>query len=316
MPTADQLKELAHQPKHPITEAFLQRAERATIREGKQFAGPMNWVVFNLPGDRQRGWWVWLAHLKSAWEIMNQRERPPMTQDAADALRIEMDDGFSGQCVLNSTAALVEVVRRFEIPKQFLFEVLHGADLACRFPQPQTFADLTPTLAKLGGGAACGAAKILRATPGFEVPAIRLGQALLMTTWLVHLDRDLMHKQYRFPLDDFHDSGLPPNELSRPGSPKGIEYFVRQQGQRIEQFFQEARAIVDHLDFDGVRTVKAIVGTAWECVVQVMLEPRKILGMTSLSQRFPHLASDRWKFYLGLEPAQPFFANGTSNHAH
>ncbi len=300
--------------KMAIDEAVIRRGYSTAVRQAKQLVHPLTWPIFNLPGNRQQGLFAWFSHVANAWQIMHRREQPKITEESVDGLRIELDDGFSGKCTHAQTAAIVDTVERFHIPKQFVFEVLHGADLAYRFPQPETFDELLPTLAKLGGGTACGAMAILGAKPGFEVPAIRLGQALLLSYWLIQLDPDMRRSHYRLARRDFADSGLPANELSDPDGGRSLGFLTRLYGSRIESLFQQAHDLADCLDFDALRSVTALVEVVWEAVVQLMLEPKLLIDQRPVLTRFPHFRKQRWRFYLGLEPAQPFLSASQAHH--
>ncbi|HMP79755.1 MAG TPA: squalene/phytoene synthase family protein [Pirellulaceae bacterium] len=314
MPSADANSQLNAPPKTPITDALIERGYHAAIRKAKQFCHPLTWSIFNLPGDQQRGLMAWFAHLATAWDIMHRREKPRITEDSADALRVELDDGFSGKCAFPVTAAVVDTVNRFHVPKQYLFEVLHGADLVYRFPQTQTYEQLLPILAKLGGGTACGALVILGAKPGFEIPAIRFGQALLLSYWLIQLDSDLLARRYRLAQHDFAECQLPLNELTSDNQGQALGYFARLYGQRIEHLFQESQSLGDYLEFDALRSITALVDVVWETVVQIMLDPFRLMDHRPLVTRFPHFRKQKWKFYLGIEPAQPFISNHHAAH--
>lgn len=84
---------------------------------------------------------------------------------------------------------------------------------------------------------------------------------------------------------------------------------------RIEKLFYEGGQLVNHMDFDGVRTVKSLLELHWTMLMKMKREPEVILSTDGvLSGR--ELLLLKSKHFMGLEGKVPIVPEGAGHHDH
>ncbi|MEM7456714.1 MAG: hypothetical protein AAF456_20385 [Planctomycetota bacterium] len=116
------------------------------------FFKPWRYVISNLPGDKRRGMHAVLAHVVRAIDMLDLESHNGLPLDVWCEIRDDLSDALCGQCTTIELAALADARQEHEIPRQFLFEILEGADLWIRTRKFETFDELEVFAARLGGG--------------------------------------------------------------------------------------------------------------------------------------------------------------------
>jgi phytoene/squalene synthetase len=139
----------------------------------------------------------------------------------------------------------------------------------------------------------------------YAVPAIRCGQALLMTHWLSEVRRDALQNTAWLAAEDFQKTECDLNKLTDSEFSKPVTHLARLYAHRIEHLFHESKDLMQIMDFDCARAVRGLIGAAWKSVLKIRRSPEVLFqydGPISPSERFALKA----KYVLGIEGEMPF----------
>ena len=114
--------------------------------------------------------------------------------------------------------------------------------------------------------------------PGYEVAAIESGKAIMLTQILANCVTHMKHNKLFFAREDLEDCevDLPRLKLRRPS--QGFRYLVRLYVHRIERMYIDGGSLLSHMDYDGKRTLKSLLGMSWKMLMKMKVEPECILS--------------------------------------
>ncbi|MFO0263858.1 MAG: squalene/phytoene synthase family protein, partial [Planctomycetota bacterium] len=186
------------------TPAELERGAKQSVKSAREHFGQWMWAFRNLPKEQYQAV-CGLAHLLQLAQAASlERKDVPKTEAPCDQLREDLSDAFVGRYVSAPLYFLADVVAKFRIPKQFIFEPLEACDRHWRFRQPATEQEMLATATRLGGALMRQLVHVLGIEqPGFEQAALKTGQGLTLTWWLLHLADDVRADKLRLAKSDF-----------------------------------------------------------------------------------------------------------------
>ena len=294
----------------------VERGYRSCRGAVRRYFKPQLWASVNLPREQRRALDAILFNLMRTLDLLDLESADGRSLDVWFEVRDDLSDAFRGKCTSVELAALVDASRRFNVPKQFIFDPLRGADLWIRNQKFQTFAELESFCSYVGGSSLVSAMPILGVTkPGFEVLAIDCGKAIMLTQLLANCVNDIKRNKTFLAQDDISQCELdiPRLKLRRP-SPS-LVHFVRLYASRIEKLFFRAKHLAEYLDFDGNRTLKSLLAIHWQMLLKMQLTPETILEDQGVLNRHERLAL-KSRHLLGLERDIPICLAAKSNHLH
>lgn len=304
-------------PKHiQLNSNAIERGYRSCRGAGRRYFKAQLWTSVNLPRDQRRALDAVLFNLMRTLDLLDLESVDGRSLDVWFEVRDDLSDAFRGQCTSVELAALVDASRRFNIPKQFIFDPLRGADLWIRNRKFKTFGELESFCSYVGGSSLVSAMPILGVIkPDFEIFAIECGKAIMLTQLLANCVNDMKRNNVYFAQDDIIkcELDIPRLKLRRP-SPS-LVHFVRLYASRIEKMFFCAKHLAEHLDFDGKRTLKSLLAIHWQMLLKMQLTPETILWDQGVLSRQERLAL-KSRHLLGLERDIPIFIDSTANHMH
>ena len=162
--------------------------------------------------------------------------------------------------------AVVDTVRRFEIPPEYLETAIDGvaSDLdRTRFATFDELSDYCYQVASVVGLASIHVWGFRREPAAYEA-ARRCGVAFQLTNILRDVGEDAARGRVYLPQDELDHSGLTDDDLHhsddllRPGDDRWRELF-RIQAERAESYYQDAHALTPYLEPDGVGIYAAMI---------------------------------------------------------
>jgi phytoene synthase len=304
-------------PKHiQLNSNAIDRGYRSCRGAGRRYFKAQLWTSLNLPRDQRRALDAVLFNLMRTLDLLDLESVDGQSLDVWFEVRDDLSDAFRGQCTSVELAALVDASRRFNIPKQFIFDPLRGADLWIRNRKFKTFGELESFCSYVGGSSLVSVIPILGVIkPDFEIFAIECGKAIMLTQLLANCVNDMKRNNVYFARDDIIkcELDIPRLKLRRP-SPS-LVHFVRLYASRIEKMFFCAKHLAEHLDFDGKRTLKSLLAIHWQMLLKMQLTPETILWDQGVLSRQERLAL-KSRHLFGLERDIPIFIDSKANHMH
>lgn len=285
---------------------------RQTVR--RQLRGQL-WMLSNLSGDRRRGMDALLAHLLTTVDLLDLESVSGLSLDVWHEIRDDVSDAFRGRCTSPELAALVDTCRRFEVPRQHVFDPLRGADLWIRHRGMDTWRDVEVFCSHVGGATVAGWVPVLGPIkPGFLLPAIAAGKAVMLTQLLARAVGDLRAHRIFLARQDLEDCEVDLSHVRLRRPTPAWRHLVRRYTARLEIWFQEAAELLDYLDFDGRRSMMSLLGLSWRMMVEMRRQPERIFAEEGVLTR-KQLLGFRTRHLLGLEAEQPWIS-GKGSHGH
>ena len=279
----------------------------------KFFKGQL-WPASNFPGPERRALDTILFGLMRTIDLFDLESASGLSLDVWHEIRDDLSDAFRDRCSSVELAALVDASRRFNIPKQYLFDPLRGADLWIRNHQFQTFEELEAFCSFVGGSTMAAAAPVLGLVKrDHEIPAIQCGKAIMLTQILANCVNDMKQNKVFFALEDLADCevDIPRLKLRRPS--QSFRFLIRLYASRIERLFQEGGQLVEHLDYDGKRSLKSLLALNWKMLTKMKIEPECILSSDGILTR-GELLSLKSRHLLGMENHLSFVREEDPHH--
>ncbi len=299
----------------PNRTAAINAGIRICRQQAKSSMGEWLWMVGNLPRESYDAVCCWVTHWHTGWDrLLHPPKVIRPTQDCCTDLRDTLDDAFLGRSVPIDYLARASMIEQFSIPKQYCFDLYDGIDRLLRFPGVADWDDLLVVGSKIGGSAVGGLVHILGLAHGeCERATMRIGQALWITIVLSSLPQFHSTSSPMLAQGDFEQFGLESSGASLPHSEILWMQWVRWHCQQMEGLLREGSELLVHLEFDGVRVLRNLLGVLWQINLQWRLRPESVWQIKhglSESDRFRL----RTRFFLGLDPELTFAPTSSGNH--
>ncbi|MDB4766317.1 squalene/phytoene synthase family protein [bacterium] len=295
-----------------ITDAVIQRGYKNCITTSRKFFSSAAFMTANLPSEKRKAIAAVAWHLLRCADFLTLESFDGLSLDIWKENLNDLSDTFSGKCRTAEDAALADAVKRFQIPKEHLFEMMTAADAWIRNRKFETHEQLDLFAAKFGGSMMAAAVPILsdRSMEDFK-PTIHCGQAIHLTHMLANLIPNLKQHQSFYATDDVERSGLSiTRTMMRQSSPE-LKQFVRLQTSRIEKHFIVGGQLVNHLDFGGKRTLSSLLDYHWALFTKMRANPDSILQVGGVLNQRERLQL-RTRHMMGTEGKSPII--GVSEH--
>lgn len=297
-----------------LDSSSIERGYKSCHGAVKKFFKGHLWPTTNLPSDRRHALDAVLFNLMRTIDLLDLESADGRSLDVWYEVRDDLSDAFRDQCSSVELAALVDASRRFEIPKQFLFDPLRGADLWNRGQKFDSFEELESFCSYVGGSSLASAMPVLGVIrSNYEVDAIECGKAIMLTQLLSNCVEDIKRNKVFLAQEDLEDCeiDIPRLKLRRPS--KSFRFLVRLYVSRIEKIFYGARHLGKYLDFDGKRTLKSLLAVNWQMLLKMQVEPELVLAPEDvLTSREQLLLKSR--HLMGMEKDLPIFVDQEDHH--
>ncbi len=272
------------------------------------------WVVGNLPREQRDQVFALTAYLTRALELMDSQVSAIARRDEWQEWRDQVRDGLRNNFRLPELPAIVDAVNRLEIPREYLFDVQAGVELAIRCKKFEAFDQWMQMASRIGGSMMLAMVHVLGfEKPGFEEAAMACGEAFFLVQLMDEMGNGFHNLMLYAPRMiarncNVHLEGINPKN-------PGVEYarFIRSLTARIEPKFEQGGKLVNFMSFDGKRVIRSLVAIHWQMFVKMKQHPEFVLQRRhQLSAK--EMLQLRFKHLMGLEGHVPVIHEGSSNH--
>ena len=189
----------------------------------------------------------WRTLLETA--LAGDRDLPDPPEPQHDRLQRPYDR--SGEALL---PAVVDTVRRFQIPAEHLHAVLDGVEMDLAVRCYETFDDLVSYCERVASavGLACIHVWGFRGEEALE-PARKCGIAFQMTNILRDLNEDARRGRVYLPLEDLRECNYSPEDLGRGVADERFARLMGLEIDRVERLYHEGAELFEWLEPDGRR---------------------------------------------------------------
>ncbi|AMV23098.1 All-trans-phytoene synthase [Gemmata sp. SH-PL17] len=162
--------------------------------------------------------------------------------------------------------ALVQTVRRFNIPPQYLFDAIDGMETDTEPVRMGTFADLYPYCYRVASAVGLACVRIWGNQPGVsacetEPSAEAAGIAFQLTNILRDLAEDYARDRVYLPADELARFGCPPERWRDPAVGENFRALMRFQIARTREHYRRGAALLPLLSAEGRAIFHVMHGT-------------------------------------------------------
>ena len=227
-------------------------------RSGSSFALPIRL----LPAEKRRGTTALYAFCRRADDIVDDASDPEAARAALDAFGEQLARGLAGGAVADPVIrAVVDTVRRFAVPAEYLVDILDGVRMDLTRHSYDTFAELEEYCRRVATAVGLAAIHIWGFLTPEAIPASHAcGMAFQLTNILRDIPEDLGRGRIYLPREDMRACGCTPEELRAGSIHAGFARLADLEIDRVAEFFRRAEPLDRMLSTDGRIAWRAMFG--------------------------------------------------------
>lgn len=259
--------------------------QRLTRKTNSNFYYPL----LLLPRKKRLSMYALYAFLR---RIDDLADAPGMSvayrRNALKRLRGALERGLQGEYDLPSLPALADTIQRWEIPPEYLFDVIKGVEMDLE-PHPfETYEDLKTYCHHVASvvGMACIHVWGFQGPEAFE-PAQSCGQAFQLTNILRDVKEDAQAGRLYLPMEDLRRFDCDPEKLRRGEQSERFHELIEFEIDRAEDLFKQGAQLHNWLHRDGHGIFSAMHGTYYSLLQKIKACRGEILG--------PRIELSRWQ---------------------
>lgn len=200
--------------------------------------------------------------------------------------------------------ALADTIRRFDIPLQYLLDVIDGVESDLEPTRFATFAELYPYCYRVASAVGLACIRVWGLQPGMsfsqiEAPAEAAGIAFQLTNIIRDVAEDLANGRVYLPCDELKQFGCLPEAWQHSATRPAFRSMMQFQAARARDFYSRAEPLERHLSPEGRGIFRVMCGTYRRLLTEI---ERSDFDVTTRRVRVP-----KWRkglILLGGWPAK------------
>ena len=272
------------------------------------------WITRNLPNEQRLALNALLNHLIRTSDYLDLESSNGLPLDVWCEFRDDLSEAFLDSYASSDLLSLVDAARKYNVPKQYLFDMLDGVDGWIRQRGFETYDELEVFAYRFAGAAMTAAVPIVGfVKEGYEESSVAAGQAIFLTQSLANLVRDIKVNKIFIAKADIEETELSLARMKVKKPCPGLKHLVRLYGSRIEKLMYQGGRLYEYLDFDARRCFKSLMAVYWKMLMKMRVNPEVVLDPDGvLTKR--ELFALKTRHVMGLEGDLPFISDGGHGH--
>lgn len=258
-----------------------------------------------LPRAQRRGMYALYAFNRMTDDIAD-RSADGNSREDLDRWQSTLDTVLDGECEHSTLTALCDTVRRFDIPRQYLHDVIEGCRLDLGRPRFPTFTELRRycQLVASSVGLACIHIWGFHGDRAIE-HADAAGIALQLTNIFRDLKEDRDRGRVYLPMEDLDRFGCDHNNICTDAKCASFQAMMRFQVDRAKSYYETARGLDECLSATGRAVNRVIVGT-----YRRLLERIELVGFDVFSKRITVPRREKMAIVMKALPSRMGWTRG------
>ena len=230
----------------------------ALRRSRSNFAMPIRL----LPEEKRRGTTALYAFCRRADDIVDDSADPAAAGVRLDAFERDLEAALAGGHSADPVIrAVVDTVRRFAVPPEYLRDILDGVRMDLAQQSYETFADLEEYCRRVASAVGLAAIHIWGFRTPEAIPASHAcGMAFQLTNILRDIPEDLGRGRIYLPREDFAAHGCSPADLAAGRIGAEFARLASFEIDRADAYFKQAQSLDRMLSTDGRLVFRAMHG--------------------------------------------------------
>ena len=272
------------------------------------------WFARNLPREQQRALYSLFGFVVQSMDYLDLESTDGLSLDVWCEFRDDLNNAFNDEYVSEEFYVLIAAVRKYDLPRQYLFDMLNGADHWIRNRKFETYDDLLVFAYQMGGTPMALSVPIAGfIKPGYEDAAIKAGQAVFLTNSIANIVRDMKLNKCFIAKEDIEELELDVSRVKvRKASPE-LKHLIRLYGSRIEKLMYEGGKLANFLDFDARRSFVSLMAYHWRLLTKMRAQPESVLSDEGVLTRRERVGL-KTRHLMGMEGSIPIIPEADDHH--
>jgi phytoene synthase len=272
-------------------------------RSGSNFALPIRL----LPEAKRRGTTALYVFCRRADDIVDDCANPIEARTSLEAFEADLDAALAGGKSPDPVIrAVVDTVRRFAVPAEYLRDILDGCRMDLERSTYDTFPELEQYCRRVAGAVGLAAIHIwgFRSSREALPAAHACGLAFQLTNILRDIPEDLARGRIYLPQEDFRACDCSPDDLRSGRIGPGFEHLASLNVARAADCYRQAVRLDRLLSTDGRIVFRAMFGAYRSLFVAVRQAGTRIFTEKVRPGRGRLIAATVATLFLGPRPPQ------------
>jgi phytoene synthase len=219
-----------------------------------------------LPAAKRRAMDALYAFMRVTDDLADAPGDPAGKRADLTGWRAALAAALDGRYTHPVHPALHDTVRRFDVPPQYLFDVIDGVEADLEPVRVATFAELYPYCYRVASAVGLACVRVWGFRPGVApadalAPAEAAGVAFQLTNILRDLGEDAGRGRVYLPADELARFACPPEAWQAPAAAGAFRELMRFQADRARSYYKQAEPLNDLLTADGRAIFGVMCGT-------------------------------------------------------
>lgn len=240
------------------------------IRMARDAASNFYYAFYFLPRAKREAMCALYAFLRRTDDLGDSAEPLATRRKQLEQWEQSLSTGLKGEFRDPILPALVDTVRKFEIPPEHLFAVVHGVEMDLDQRTFKTQAELTDYCHHVASVVGLACVHIWGYTdPRALALAETCGQAFQLTNILRDLREDALRDRVYLPSDDLDRFNYTPTDLRAGKADDRFRRLMAFEVSRAAEAYHLAAPLYDYLHRDGQRVFAALCGTYYQLLQNI-----------------------------------------------
>ncbi len=240
----------------------LEKSYQVCQRIARQSASNFYWSFRLLPKPKRRAMYALYAFARRTDDLADSDQPKEERRAALRQWRYKLENELDGTGSESVLIALADAVARYEIPQQYLFDIVDGVTIDTTDPEFATFAELEHYCHLVASAVGLACLHIW----GFSNPhavdhATDCGTAFQLTNILRDLQEDAHNGRIYLPTEDLHRFGVSKTDIEYERNRDQLEELLRFEVNRAATYYASAAKLIDMLHPDGRRMLRLMTTT-------------------------------------------------------
>ncbi len=206
------------------------------------------------------------AFMRVTDDLADEPGETATKRQSIEAWRASLLASLDGEFAHPVFPALADTIHRFDIPIQYLLEVIDGVSSDLEPSRFATFMELYPYCYRVASAVGLACIHIWGLRPGvtfdqIDEPAEAAGIAFQLTNILRDVAEDLRGGRVYLPLDDLERFECLPESWENPATQPAFRAMMRFQTERAREFYRRAEPLDQLLSAEGRGIFRVMCGT-------------------------------------------------------
>lgn len=240
----------------------LAESYRYCRRLARRSASNFYYSFLLLPRAKRQSMCALYAFLRHTDDLSDGDDAIACQQATLAAWRDSLHRAVGGTCDHPILPAIVDVVRRCELPVEYLLDVIDGVEMDLNARQYESFGELEDYCYHVASAVGLACIHVWGFSDAAALhPARQLGVAFQLTNILRDLKEDAARGRVYLPAEDLRRFDYGAEELAEGVRDERFRGLMQFEIARAEEFYAEGATLAHYLSLDGRRALAAMVAT-------------------------------------------------------